>query len=66
MPAFGTGGAFVLIVAPSTPRETASQRCQRNYGIGYVFGAIAFLVCTAGSVRWEKLYRAELTGEPDQ
>lgn len=34
--------------------------------LGSVFGAIAFVVCTAGSVRWEQLFRAELTGEPDR
>ncbi|HEY0013715.1 MAG TPA: hypothetical protein VGB79_12790 [Allosphingosinicella sp.] len=31
--------------------------------IGYLLGAVAFLVCTAASLRWEKIYRAELEGE---
>lgn len=30
--------------------------------LGYLFGAITFLVCTAASLRWEKIYRADLAG----
>ena len=28
--------------------------------LGYLFGAIAFAVCTAASLRWETIYRADL------
>jgi len=28
--------------------------------LGYLIGAVAFAVCTAGSLLWQKLYRAEL------
>lgn len=31
--------------------------------LGYLYGAITFVVCTAASLRWEKIYRAELTGK---
>lgn len=29
---------------------------------GYLLGAVTFAVCTAASLRWEKIYRAELSG----
>ena len=28
--------------------------------LGYLFGAITFVICTAASLRWEKIYRADL------
>jgi hypothetical protein len=28
--------------------------------LGYLFGAITFVVCTGASLRWEKIYRADL------
>lgn len=31
--------------------------------LGYLIGAITFAVCTAASLRWEAIYRAELGGE---
>jgi hypothetical protein len=33
---------------------------------GYLFGAIAFAVCTAASIKWEKIYRAQLGHEGQQ
>lgn len=30
--------------------------------LGYLMGGIAFAVCTAASLRWENIYRAELAG----
>lgn len=31
--------------------------------LGYLLGAITFAVCTAASLHWEKIYRAQLAGE---
>jgi hypothetical protein len=30
--------------------------------LGYLIGAVTFAVCTWASIRWEKIYRAELAG----
>jgi hypothetical protein len=34
--------------------------------LGYLIGAFTFAVCTAGSLRWERIYRGQLSGEAGQ
>lgn len=48
---------FVLAMAMASVSVRDGEAAQP---FGYLLGAIAFAVCTAASLRWEKIYRAEL------
>lgn len=51
---------FVIAMAMASAAVRDGEAAQP---LGYLFGAIAFAVCTAASLRWEKIYRAELGRE---
>lgn len=46
---------LALAVASAMTRNEAGTQ-----PIGYLLGAVAFVTCTAASLRWEKIYRANL------
>lgn len=48
----------VMLALSAVARDTASGR-----PLGFLLGVVAFAVCTWGSLRWERLYRAQLAGE---
>jgi hypothetical protein len=48
----------LMVVASLAVRDGGSAQ-----PLGFLIGAITFAVCTAASLRWEKIYRAQLTGE---
>lgn len=54
---------FVLAMAAAsvmTRGESGSEP------LGYLFGVITFVVCTAASLRWETIYRVDLTSKAKQ
>ena len=52
--------AFLIVMLAGSLEVRDGEAAQP---IGYLLGAAAFVICTAASLRWEKIYRAELEGE---
>ena len=46
-----------MLAASVAARETSAAQ-----PLGFLLGVIAFAVCTWGSLRWERIYRAQLAG----
>lgn len=51
---------FVLAMAATAIMTRKSGGAD---ALGYLLGVITFLVCAAASLRWEKIYRADLAGK---
>jgi hypothetical protein len=47
----------VMLAASVAVRETAAAQ-----PLGFLLGIVAFAVCTWASLRWERIYRAQLAG----
>jgi hypothetical protein len=52
-------GLLVLLL-PMMVASAALRDGESVQPLGYLLGAIAFAICTAGSLLWQKVYRAEL------
>jgi len=46
-----------MLAASVAVRETSGAQ-----PLGFLLGVVAFAVCTWGSLRWERIYRAQLAG----
>jgi len=51
---------LMLLVAALLAASLWVRNGETIQPLGFAIGAVAFVVCTAASLRWEKLYRAEL------
>ncbi len=49
---------FVLTMAAASAMTRSGAGVEP---LAYLFGAVTFVVCTAASLRWEKIYRADLS-----
>lgn len=52
--------ALLLFVLPMMALSVSLRDGESVQPLGYALGAIVFAVCTAGSLLWQKVYRAEL------
>jgi hypothetical protein len=52
--------ALLLFLVPMMAASALVRDGESAQPLGYALGAIAFAVCTAGSLIWQKVYRAEL------
>jgi cobalamin synthase len=52
--------ALLVFLLPMMVASAAIRDGESVQPLGYLLGAIAFAVCTAGSLLWQKLYRTEL------
>ncbi len=52
--------ALLLFLLPMAAIAAAIRDGETVQPLGYALGAIVFAVCTAGSLLWQKVYRAEL------
>jgi uncharacterized membrane protein YccC len=54
--------ALMLFVALMLAASVAVRETAAGQPLGILLGVIAFGVCTWGSLRWERIYRAQLAG----
>lgn len=54
--------ALTVFVVAMLAGSLAVRDGETAQPLGYLLGAITFAVCTAASLLWEKIYRAELAG----
>jgi cobalamin synthase len=52
--------ALLLFLLPMMAIALAIRDGESVQPLGYALGALVFAVCTAGSLAWQKVYRAEL------
>jgi cobalamin synthase len=52
--------ALLVFLLPMMVASAALRDGESVQPLGYALGAIVFAVCTAGSLLWQKVYRAEL------
>lgn len=55
--------ALALFVAVMVAASAAVRGSAAAQPLGFLLGTIAFAICTWASLRWERVYRAELAGE---
>jgi hypothetical protein len=54
--------AFALMMAMFSAFSRDGESAQ---SVGYLLGGVTFVVCTAASLLWERVYRAQLTGRAE-